>query len=467
MGILFLTLAAIFPLMTSITPLSPESNKDYTRGRYGAYQLGDYTLANEVRNAGISYIIRQYRWEQIEPEQNVFLLDEIDEWYDLVLAPNGLSAIVLLRTGQCWATDNAFDPELGVPLNELASTPPLSYVDYYNMVYSLVNHTKGRIDHFIIENDPLTRVSWYGTPQEYKLLVAVAHLAAKRANPDCVIIGNKFPAMSFGHLIARDLLRAGKYQQAVDFWNGYYSRRDESYQVDNVGELLTYVQTDFSEWLDAFAEEIMQPDQAENIDVIGFNYYLHYDYIDEIVAWLRRTMEANGISKPLWDVEHGVKDERMEVTDFEAAGELVKGYVITHSLGIDYISWYPFTIDSAGHNFDFLKPMYDHASGEILPPYVSMQVLEEHFAPTHRVDTVIEAVYKRYAFKDWRTGQVDLDVVWSDSYDGPLSILFRRPATAAVVTSLFGNEVETIPNVNDTLTIPVDRAPQYIRWLFE
>jgi hypothetical protein len=466
MGIFLLTLAAIFPFTATITPLPPQFDADPLGGRYGAYQLGDIALANEVSNAGISYLILPYRWEQIEFEQDVFLLDEFDELYDEVLSPNNLTAAILIRTGQCWATDNTVYPDLG-PLNELASTPPLDYDDYYDMVYALVDHMKGKIDQFIIENDPLTKVSWYGTPDDYKLLVNTAHDAAKAANPDCVIIANKFPAMAFGHLIARDLLRAGKYQAAVTFWNGYYSRRAPAFQVANLGELLDWLELDFSVWMDSFAEAIMQPDQAENLDVIGFNFYLHYEYIDEIVGWLKMKMAKNGFSRPLWDLEHGVKDERMEVSDYEAAGELVKGYVITHSLGINQISWYPFTIDSAGHNFEYLKPMYDFANEEFLPTYLAMQILSSQFAPTHRIESVFETAYDRYAFKDLRTGNVDLDVIWSDADEGPLSLLFRRPATQAVVTNLFGSEVETIPNVNDTLTIQVDRAPRYIRWLFE
>jgi hypothetical protein len=467
MRILLLGLTAVFLVSTSLLSLTNPHSASFPMPLFGAWNVGEDAYADEVSDAGMSYVCRPFRWEQIEPQQDSFRFIEIDQWYQNVLEPNNQTAILLVRTGQCWATNNNYDPELGVPLDELASTPPLAYIDYYDYVHSLVDHLEGRIDHFIIEDDPLTKVSWYGTPEEYKLLVGVAYLAAKNANPTCTIIGNKFPAMAFGHLISRDLLREGRIQDAIDFWNGYYSRRAEVYQVDNLSELLDRLNTDYSEWLDNFAGVIMQPDMAENLDVIGYNYYMHYDYIDEVVAWLSMKMKNNGFSLPLWDLEHGIKDERDEVSDFLAAKELVKGYVLTLARDIPHVSWYPFAIDSSSHNFEKLHPMYDAANEEKLAPFVSMQVLADHVTPLHHIHDTTEGDYRRFGFINRRIQRVDLDVIWSDVFDQNMEIPFRGAAEAAVVTHFFGTAVETIPNVNGRLTIRVNDAPRYIQWLFE
>ncbi|MFQ6104231.1 MAG: hypothetical protein ACE5OP_08055 [Candidatus Glassbacteria bacterium] len=452
------------------TPIvSVDSNRQAlpSGGIYGAYQLGNDTLANDVRNAGISHITRLFRWEQIEPEQDVFHFNGIDTWIDEVLKRNNLYAIVLLRTGQCWATDNSYDPELGIPLHEFASAPPLDYDDYYDYIYTIVNHLNGRVNHFIIENDPLTRYSWYATPEEYKQLVSVAYQAAKAANPKCVVIGNKFPAMGFAHLIARDLYDHGLEQEAIDFWNGYNSRRTLNFQVETIEELLEFLNSDFSLWISNFADVILMPDQAQNLDAIGFNYYLQYSYIDEVVAWLYFRMNMNGYSLPLWDLEHGIKDERNVVSDFAAAGELVKGYVTAKSLGIQNISWYPFTIDTSGHNYEDLKPMYDFENQELLPTYYAMMVLSDHLSPYHLIQDVFESIYVRYSFENVLTGRVDLEAIWSDSVEAPIDILFRRPATQAIVTHLFGIPAETVANSNDTLVVEVNSSPLYIKWIYD
>ncbi len=434
--------------------------------RFGTYQLGDDTLANEVRNAGLSYVVRQYRWEQIETEQDVFNFNNVDTWYDSVLEPNGLGAIITLRTGQSWATDNSYNPDVGIPLPEFASAPPLSYVDYYDYIYQTVDHLEGRIDHFIIENDPLTKLQWYGTPDQFKLLTGVAYRAAKDANPDCVVLGNKFPAVAFGHLITRDLLRQGKYGEALDFWNGYNERR-EGFQVSDLGELLEQLDTDFSWWLDDFTTAIMTAGQAGNLDAIAYNYYVQYEYIDEVIDWLNGKMAAGGFSLPLWDLEHGIKDEHGEVTEVQTAGELVKGYAITMSHGIPYIAWYPFTIDSTGHNFENLKPMYDFANGEFLAPYFAMQVFSRHITPSHLPHSAVELDYSRYTFKNVFSGRKDTEIVWSDAFNGTLDIPFRPGAGAAVVTHFLGGQAETIPNADDTLVVDINTSPRFIRWLFD
>lgn len=457
-------IALVLPLLVSTFTIQHATTP---RGVFGAYQLGEEELVEEARNAGISSIVRQYRWERIEPIQDVFRFNEIDRWVDEVLAPNGIFGMVIIRTGQCWATDTTYDEELGVPLHELASAPPLDYGDYYDFVYTLIDHLEGRVDHFVIENDPVTKFSWYGTAEEYKELTRIAYQAAKDANPSCIVIGNKLPAMAFSHLIARDLVEEGRGEEAIEFWNGYNERRAESFQVDSLDELMSWLDSSWSLWLDGFTRTIMQADQARNLDAIGFNYYLHYDYIDEVNAWIRKEMDENGFALPLLDLEHGVKDERGIVPDTTAAAELVKGYVITQSLGLPSLCWYPFTIDSSGHNFEYLKPMWDYQSQTPLPPYFAMQALSSHITPFHVYDSDVISNYRRFAYRNTIAKRLEVDIVWSDSLSRTLLIPFRRSATRAVITHFMGSSTETVSSTNDTLTIDVDESPKFIKWLFE
>lgn len=427
--------------------------------------LGEDELADDAAGAGMSYVLRQYKWGQIELAQDVFNFSQIDTWYYEGLEPNGLGAIVILRTGQCWATDNEDDSTLGIPLPSSSSAPPLDYDDYYDFIYRFVDHFNGDIQHIIIENDPLTKYQWYGTAEEYEDLVEVAYDAAKDANSNCIVIGNKFPAMSFGYLIASDLLREGRLQDAIDFWNGYHSRRHEGFQVESLGELVTYLHSDFAVWAIPFAREILSGDQAENLDAMGFNYYLHYDYIDEVIEWLGARMQENGYSLPLLDLEHGIKDERGVVSNVTAAQELVKGYSIAHSLGAAYISWYPFTMDTVSHNYEDLKLMYDYQEAEPLPAYYAMRTFADHCSLRHKFHDEVSSFYRRFAFENRDTQLVDLDIIWSDEAETTLTIPFRVPFRYAVVTNYLGNAPDTLSNENDSLTVNIGKAPKLIKWL--
>jgi hypothetical protein len=433
-------------------------------GRFGIWLLGDDSLTDDVVDAGMSYMIKQYRWEQIEPAQDLFGFQNVDEWYEAVLDPHDLTGVLIIRTGQCWATDNSYDPELGEEIDELASTPPLDYGDYYDLIYALVGHLKGRIEIFIIENDPITLKSWYGTPEEYVQLCGVAYQAAKDANPRCVVIANKVPAMSFGYLIARDLYEGGRFQDAIDFWNGYYGRRDEQFQVDSLGELLNWLNSDFGLWTEHFAEVMMTPEQAQHLDAIGFNYYLHYDYIDDVVQWLKAKMEEKGFYRPLLDLEHGVKDERLVVSDFVASEELVKAYAILQAEGIRNLSWYPFTIDTSSHNVEYLKPMYDFQTSEFLPPYYAMKTLSEYFEEYHTFESVEAPSFTRYSFRNLLTERVDLEIIWNEAGDMTLTLPFPSFSQLATVSDHLGISVDSVRNETGTLEIEVGVAPTFIRW---
>lgn len=434
------------------------------QGRFGIWLLGDEAFTDDIVDAGMSYMIKQYRWEQIEPTQDVFRFQEIDQWYENVLEPHDLAGVLIIRTGQSWATDNSYDPELGQEINELASAPPLDYDDYYDLVHTLARYFEGRIDIFIIENDPVTLVSWYGTPEEYIELSGVAYQAIKDANPRSIVIANKLPAMGFGYLIARDLYDAGQTQEALDFWNGYYSRRAEQFQVDSLAELRSWLQSDFGLWVVNFVNVIMTPEQAQHLDAIGFNYYLHYDYIDEVVEWMRTKMEENGFYRPLLDLEHGVKDERLVVSDLTASEELVKGYMIMQSLDIGYISWYPFTIDTVSHNSEYLKPMYDFQASSYLPAYFAMKTLSDHFTRLHAFEGVEAPSYVRYSFRNLETERTDLEVLWNDAGNMTVELPFPTFAHLAVVTDHLGTVEQIAYNDGGSLSLEVGAAPRFIQW---
>jgi hypothetical protein len=109
----------------------------------------------------------------------------------------------LLQFTATWAATSLDDPGRSVPQNlDLPDDDPHNY--WGRFVYETVRYYTGRIDEWIVWNEPEFRQSdaaagqgsytWLGTDQQFARLMEVAYLAAKRANPRAVIA---FPGTSY------------------------------------------------------------------------------------------------------------------------------------------------------------------------------------------------------------------------------------------------------------------------------
>ncbi len=114
----------------------------------------------------------------------------------------GVRMAGLLQFTPDWAATNVDDPGRSVPRNlDLAFDDRDNY--WGRFVYETVRYYAGRIDEWIVWNEPEFQpndaagqgsYTWLGTDQQFARLMEVAYRAAKRANPRAVVA---FPGTSY------------------------------------------------------------------------------------------------------------------------------------------------------------------------------------------------------------------------------------------------------------------------------
>lgn len=115
---------------------------------------------------------------------------------------SGVTVAGLLQFTPGWAAERPSDGMRSPPRN--LDLPPEHADNYWGrFVYQTVKFYVGRIDEWIIWNEPEFRPSdagaggsytWLGSDEQFARLMRVAYLAAKRANPDATV---SFPGTSY------------------------------------------------------------------------------------------------------------------------------------------------------------------------------------------------------------------------------------------------------------------------------
>jgi hypothetical protein len=132
-------------------------------------------------------------------------------WLGRTLPPRALAGELnrgvrmagLLQFTPDWAATDSADPGRSVPRNlDLPDDDPNNY--WGRFVYETVRYYTGRIDEWIVWNEPEFRPSdaaagqgtytWRGTDEQFARLMEVAYRAAKRANPRAIVA---FPGTSY------------------------------------------------------------------------------------------------------------------------------------------------------------------------------------------------------------------------------------------------------------------------------
>ncbi len=114
----------------------------------------------------------------------------------------GVKLAGLLQFTPTWAATSQVDPGRSVPRNlDLPDDDPRNY--WARFVYETVRYYAGRIDEWIVWNEPEFQTNdaagqgtytWLGTDEQFARLMEVAYRAAKRANPRAIVA---FPGTSY------------------------------------------------------------------------------------------------------------------------------------------------------------------------------------------------------------------------------------------------------------------------------
>ncbi|MBN1431041.1 MAG: hypothetical protein JXB07_21915 [Anaerolineae bacterium] len=140
-----------------------------------------------VREMGATTIIEFMPWLYIEEEQGYYNWGRFDPVVKHART-QGLTIITRVGMVPAWAQPDGGNPDANLMMNYLV---PEHYADFARFVEEFTRHYKGQIDHIIIWNEPNLTFEWGYQPVEpenYINLLKVATSAARRGNPDVVVL---------------------------------------------------------------------------------------------------------------------------------------------------------------------------------------------------------------------------------------------------------------------------------------
>ena len=245
-----------------VRPFAVESKKS-PDWRFGLIET--YEAPAVATTAGAAWTRLRFHWADVQPEgPDSWKAPLSDERLDAEIAAGRLVVGLLIGIPD-WARPDAFSPPAGL---WLPRTDPENL--WARFVRQAVSRYAGRIDHWIIWNEPdiwdksAPGHTWDGTVEDFAQLQRVAYLVAKESNPEATI-----------HLAA-----------FTYFWDANYQR--EQY----LERLLDVLDAD--------------PQAAEHnyyFDVATAHLYFQPNLIYDVVQAFREMMASHGLERPLWLVE--------------------------------------------------------------------------------------------------------------------------------------------------------------------
>ncbi|NLE43242.1 MAG: hypothetical protein GX620_00870 [Chloroflexi bacterium] len=296
-------------IAVNLVPIAPvRAQRQPPDRRFGAIEsFRDPVSAAEV---GVGWERILLYWSQLQPngpdDWNPYHLP--DDWLNLA-GGAGREVVGLLIDTPAWATDEISG--CGVPRGLYLPVDDPGNL-WANFVRTVVDRYRGRINRWIIWNEPDIKmgdfgVQWCGSLEDYYQLLKVAYIAAHEVNPDVAI-----------HL-------AGM----TTFHDPTYLRR-----------LLVHATQD--------------PDGSAYgyyFDAVSLHIYFRVDNIIEIVRSTRSTLGSFGLSKPIWINETNAPSNNdppffvlpganFDITLEEQASFLLQAFALALTQGVDRIAAY-------------------------------------------------------------------------------------------------------------------------------
>jgi hypothetical protein len=414
-------LGLLVPLIWTGKPASASAPPD---PRFGAVEA--YDAPDQATLAGVGWERIIFWWYQLQPNGP-------EDWNgqyfpDAILdreRTQGREVVGLLNNTPYWATDD--DPLRGVPRGLY-----LPHDDPNNLwaafVWRVVSHYAGRIDHWIIWNEPdvwddeHVGHTWTGSVEDYYQLLKVAYLAAKEANPNCVI-----------HLTG-----------LTYWWDWVYGRRQY-----------------FERFLDVVAQDPTASQHNHYFDVVTLHIYFKPQTVYEITSFFRQAMQEHGLDKPIWinetnaapshDPSRPVHNPRFVISLDEQASYIIQTCALGLAAGVERIAVYKM-IDKPGDVHANPEPYgLVRADGSLRPAFHAYQVVTTYFAGTRQASLVRRGEIDQVTID--RGGRTTT-VLWNRSSVtktiaiqaiAPQAILVSKEGQSQTLASNDGQYVLTVP----------------------
>ncbi len=165
-----------------------------------------------AHDLGVRYVRMQMPWDDIEihgwgdfeDRRNVEEQGVISAWakYDRIVdLANSLDIELVVRLDRPpdWSREIARERPAfkeGLERDGNSTGPPDDYADYSAFVSTVVERYRGKVRFFQLWNEPNLKNEWnwdYPSPEDFTELLRMGYTAAKRANPDAVVL---FPALA-------------------------------------------------------------------------------------------------------------------------------------------------------------------------------------------------------------------------------------------------------------------------------
>ncbi len=343
-------LLATFLLPLASAPLHAQSSPD---PRFGAVEA--FRSPNDARELNLGWERILFYWSELQPngpdDWNIFHVE--DGWISTALA-NGRQVIGLLENTPRWATDGP--NQIGVPRGlDLPIDDPNNL--WAQFVRKVVKRYAGRIDHWIIWNEPDIEppddgIQWGGTVADYYQLVKVAYLAAKEENPNAVI-----------HL-------AGV-----------------TWHHDVVHKRVPYLQR----FINEARKDPTAAAHHDYFDVGTFHVYLTSDTVYDILQAMYGILRRSGLKQPIWINETNSPPSSDPLNPWRAptfitsldqqADFLIHAFALGLAGGAQRIAVYKL-VDIPAYPEGFPAFGLVRADGTRRPAYDAMKVITTYFRDT-------------------------------------------------------------------------------------
>jgi hypothetical protein len=400
-------------------------------GLTGFYGEKPYQLAN---NLGARWIRPEIKWGWIEPQKNQFNWVKLDKLYEDFGKKYGFNIMISLRTGQLgWAT--RCDKKLcrykkdiktrGCP-DKYASLPPKDLEstwndkwgyskDYYEFIFKLVEHFKGKINYLVIENEVNTLTFWHGTKEEYLQLRATAYKAAHDANPEVVVIDNGIAGGVWDYAIIWELYHRGKKEEAEKFFRISAKRTLTQEKINkNIGNADKMIK---KQRLSRDYEILKAVFKEPTFDVASYHLYGPWECQKIIIDWLKSEMRKNGYEKPIICTEGGFVDSLRSPEDAqvqqEVAEDIIKLHVTAFGENVKKWIWLPLVEKYEGKAINLRYKGLYNSTLKKLPAGIAYEIMIkkiDNFSSVEKLDFGPEI----YAYK-FIVAEKPMFILWSKS----------------------------------------------------